>query len=53
MQQAVEKDMTAINTDGTYEYVDNEDAVIQQDDGEEQPQIQEENTSKEVSMNEI
>lgn len=53
MQQAVEKDMTAINTDGTYEYVDNEDAVIQQDDGEEQPQIQEENTTKEVSMNEI
>lgn len=53
MQQAVEKDMTAINTDGTYEYVDNEDEVIQQDDGEEQPQIQEENTTKEVSMNEI
>ena len=53
MKQAVEKDMTAINTDGTYEYVDNEDAVIQQDDGEEQPQIQEENTTKEVSMNEI
>ncbi len=53
MEQAVEKDMSTINTDGSYEYVDNEDVVIQQDEGEEQPQTQEENTTKEVSMNEL
>ena len=28
MQQAVEKDMATINTDGTYEYVDNEESEI-------------------------
>ena len=33
--------------------MDNEDVVIQQDEGEEQPQTQEENTTKEVSMNEL
>lgn len=57
MQQAVEKDMTTINTDGTYEYVDNEEAeesVIQQ---EEQSEVviveQQEETKKVVSMNEL
>lgn len=53
MQQAVEKDMTTINTDGTYEYVDNEeDTVISQ----EEPQKfenQSEEVVKEVSMNEL
>lgn len=51
MQQAVEKDMSAINTDGTYEYVDNEEdePIIQQ---EEIIEEQSEET-KEVSMNEL
>ena len=50
MQQAVEKDMATINTDGTYEYVDNEeDIIIEQ----EELEIQNENTEKEVSMNEL
>ena len=54
MQQAVEKDMATINTDGTYEYVDNEENVIitQEEPNEETP-IQSENTEKEVSMNEL
>lgn len=51
MQQAVEKDMATINTDGTYEYVDNEEdePVIQQEE------IIEEQTENvnEVSMNEL
>lgn len=53
MQQAVEKDMTAINTDGTYEYVDNEeDTVILQEEPQEfENQIEE--VVKEVSMNEL
>lgn len=50
VQQAVEKDMATINTDGTYEYVDNEeDIIIEQ----EELEIQNENTEKEVSMNEL
>lgn len=54
MQQAVEKDMTTINTDGTYEYVDNEeDIVISQDEPAEQTVEQIEETEKEVSMNEL
>lgn len=54
MQQAVEKDMTTINTDGTYEYVDNEeDIVISQDELAEQKEEQTEETEKEVSMNEL
>lgn len=54
MQQAVEKDMTTINTDGTYEYVDNEeDIVISQDEPVEQKEEQTEETEKEVSMNEL
>lgn len=54
MQQAVEKDMTAINTDGTYEYVDNdEDVVIEQEEQTEMVETQSEDNIKEVSMNEL
>ena len=54
MQQAVEKDMATINTDGTYEYVDNEEnIVIQQEEPKEEIEVQNENTEKEVSMNEL
>lgn len=55
MQQAVEKDMTAINTDGTYEYVDNEeDTIIEQEESKDEVvEVQNENTEKEVSMNEL
>lgn len=54
MQQAVEKDMTAINTDGTYEYVDNdEDVVIEQEETTETIETQSEENVKEVSMNEL
>ena len=54
MQQAVEKDMATINTDGTYEYVDNEeDTIIEQEEPKEELEIQNENTEKEVSMNEL
>lgn len=54
MQQAVEKDMATINTDGTYEYVDNEeDIIIEQEEPKEELEIQNENTEKEVSMNEL
>lgn len=54
MQQAVEKDMTAINTDGTYEYVDNdEDVVIEQEEPTETIETQSEDNIKEVSMNEL
>lgn len=54
MQQAVEKDMTTINTDGTYEYVGNEeDIVISQDEPLEKTVEQTEETEKEVSMNEL
>lgn len=54
MQQAVEKDMTAINTDGTYEYVDNdEDVVIEQKEQIEIVETQSEENVKEVSMNEL
>ena len=50
MQQAVEKDMATINTDGTYEYVDNEEnEIIEQ----EETTIQNETTEKEVSMDEL
>lgn len=54
MQQAVEKDMSTINTDGTYEYVENEDieeTIISQ----EEPQLieQNDNIDKVVSMNEL
>lgn len=54
MQQAVEKDMSTINTDGTYEYVENqslEESIIQQE--EPQPIEQTEDTDKVVSMNEL
>lgn len=55
MQQAVEKDMTAINTDGTYKYVDNEEDTIieQQESKDEVVEVQNETTEKEVSMNEL
>lgn len=55
MQQAVEKDMATINTDGTYEYVDNEEDTIieQQEPKEEVVEVQNENTENEVSMNEL
>ena len=55
MQQAVEKDMATINTDGTYEYVDNEeDTVIEQEEPKEEVvEVQNENTENEVSMNEL
>ena len=55
MQQAVEKDMATINTDGTYEYVENEDETIieQEEPMEEVVEIQNETTEKEVSMDEL
>ena len=55
MQQAVEKDMATINTDGTYEYVDNkEDTIIEQEEPKEEVvEVQNENTENEVSMNEL
>ena len=55
MQQAVEKDMATINTDGTYEYVDNEeDIIIQQEEPKEEiVEVQNEKTENEVSMNEL
>lgn len=57
MQQAVEKDMATINTDGTYEYVDNEETTIieQEDEKEivEEIENQNEENSKEVTMNEL
>ena len=55
MQQAVEKDMATINTDGTYEYVDNEeDTIIEQEESKEEvAEIQNENIENEVSMNEL
>ena len=54
MQQAVEKDMATINTDGTYEYVDNEDnMIIEQIERKEDIKLQDEKDIKEVSMNEL
>ena len=54
MQQAVEKDMATINTDGTYEYVDNEESeIIEQEEPQEETTVQDEATEKEVSMNEL
>jgi len=54
MQQAVEKDMATINTDGTYEYVDNEEeTVITQEEATKTIPEQKEETEKEVSMNEL
>lgn len=62
MQQAVERDMSAINTDGTYDYVDNEtepvDAIIQQQEDNAQEEqakttISNSTETKEVSMNEL
>lgn len=53
MQQAVEKDMATINTDGTYEYVDNEDNMIIEQTEQEEITVQEDKQIKEVSMNEL
>ena len=53
MQQAVEKDMTTINTDGTYEYVDNEETTIIDQEEKQEVKIQSEENEKEVSMNEL
>lgn len=53
MQQAVEKDMTTINTDGTYEYVDNEEMTIIEQEEKEEVETQSEENVKEVSMNEL
>lgn len=54
MQQAVEKDMAVINTDKTYEYVDNEESeIIEQEEPQEETTVQDETTEKEVSMNEL
>ena len=54
MQQAVEKDMATINTDGTYKYVENEEnEIIEQEEPQEETTVQDETTEKEVSMNEL
>ena len=53
MQQAVEKDMATINTDGSYEYVDNEESIIQQEETSEQIEQQSEENIKEVSIDEL
>ena len=53
MQQAVEKDMTTINTDGTYEYVDNEETMIIEQEEPQEVENQSEGVAKEVSMNEL
>ena len=53
MQQAVEKDMTTINTDGTYEYVDNEETMIIEQEEPREVENQSEEVAKEVSMNEL
>lgn len=54
MQQAVEKDMATINTDGTYEYVDNEEeTIIEQEEPKEEITVQTEKAENEVSMNEL
>ena len=56
MQQAVEKDMSAINTDGTYEYVDNEDIeepIVQQEENTEETINQNNESGRVVSMNEL
>lgn len=58
MQQAVEKDMATINTDGTYEYVDNEENTIiaQEEPTEENTAetiVEQQEEVKEVSMNEL
>ena len=54
LQQAVEKDMATINTDGTYEYVDNEEeTIIEQEEPKEEITVQTEKAENEVSMNEL
>ncbi len=57
MQQAVERDMATINTDGTYDYVDNEtepvETIIQQQEEQVKTSIANSTEIKEVSMNEL
>lgn len=56
MQQAIEKDMSAINTDGSFSYVDNntDDDIIIQDDNEiVTPEEESKNDNKTVSMNDL
>lgn len=56
MQQAIEKDMSAINTDGSFSYVDNntDDDIIIQDDNEiVTPEEKSKNDNKTVSMNDL
>lgn len=53
IQQAVEKDMSAINTDGSYEYIDNQTDVIEQIEEENIIEEQKETNSKEVSMSDL
>lgn len=53
MQQAVEKDMATISTDGTYEYVENEDTTIIEQEENQEIAIQNEENIKEVSLNEL
>ena len=56
MQQAVEKDMSTINTDGTYEYVENEyieEPIIQQEENSEEAINQNNESEKVVSMDEL
>lgn len=56
MQQAIEKDMSAINTDGSFSYVDNntDDDIIIQDDNEiVTTEDESKNDNKTVSMNDL
>lgn len=56
MQQAVEKDMSAINTDGSFNYVDNNtdnDIIIQDEPTDVEVEKEEKNDNKTVSMNDL
>lgn len=56
MQQAIEKDMSAINTDGSFSYVDNntnDDIIIQDDNEIVTPEEEPKNDNKTVSMNDL
>ena len=60
MQQAVEKDMSAINTDGSFNYVDNNtdndtdnDIIIQDEPTDVEVKKEEKNDNKTVSMNDL
>ena len=56
MQQAIEKDMSAINTDGSFNYVDNNtdnDIIIQDEPTDVEVEKEEKNDNKTVSMNDL